>query len=120
VLSGGYYDAYYRRAQQVRTLIRRDFAEAFAHCDVLLAPVAPTPAFRAGQMSSPLEMYLSDIYTLSANLAGVPGISVPWALSASGLPIGVQVLGPALGEVAILCTAALLEQATGGTRFPDL
>jgi aspartyl-tRNA(Asn)/glutamyl-tRNA(Gln) amidotransferase subunit A len=120
VLSGGYYDAYYRRAQQVRTLIRDDFVRAFASCDVLLAPVAPTPAFRAGQMSSPLEMYLSDIYTISANLAGIPGISVPCGRSAAGLPIGVQILGPALGEVRVLQTAALLEQAMGGTRFPEL
>jgi len=120
VLSSGYYDAYYRRAQQVRTLIRHDFTAAFGACDVLLAPVAPTPAFRTGQMSSPLEMYLSDIYTISANLAGVPGVSVPWGQPAGGLPIGVQVLGPALGEVAILRTAALLEQASGGTRFPDV
>jgi aspartyl-tRNA(Asn)/glutamyl-tRNA(Gln) amidotransferase subunit A len=120
VLSSGYYDAYYRRAQQVRTLIRNDFADAFAHCDVLLAPVAPTPAFRIGQMSSPLEMYLSDIYTISVNLAGIPGISVPWARSADGLPIGVQVLGPALGETTILRTAAVLEQAAGGTCFPEL
>ena len=120
VLSGGYYDAYYRRAQQVRALIRDDFVRAFTSCDVLLAPVAPTPAFRAGQMSSPLEMYLSDIYTISANLAGLPGISVPCGLSASGLPIGVQILGPALGEVTLLQTAALLEQAMGGTRFPEV
>jgi aspartyl-tRNA(Asn)/glutamyl-tRNA(Gln) amidotransferase subunit A len=120
VLSSGYYEAYYRRAQQVRTVIRDDFVRAFASCDVLLAPVAPTPAFRAGQMSSPLEMYLSDIYTISANLAGIPGISVPCAQSASGLPIGVQILGPALGEVTLLQTAALLEQAAGGTRFPEL
>jgi aspartyl-tRNA(Asn)/glutamyl-tRNA(Gln) amidotransferase subunit A len=120
VLSSGYYDAYYRRAQQVRTVIRADFVRAFASCDVLLAPVAPTPAFRAGQMSSPLEMYLSDIYTISANLAGIPGISVPCGLSAAGLPIGVQILGPAMGEVTLLQTAALLEQAVGGTRFPEL
>ena len=120
VLSSGYYDAYYRRAQQARTLIRADFERAFAACDVMLAPVAPTSAFRVGQMSSPLEMYLSDIYTISANLAGIPGISVPCGHSTSGLPLGVQILGPALGEVILLQTAALLEQAIGGPRFAEL
>jgi len=120
VLSSGYYEAYYRRAQQVRTLIRDDFVQAFQECDVLLAPVAPTPPFRTGQMSSPLEMYLSDIYTISANLAGIPGISLPCGFSASGLPIGVQILGPVLGEGRILRTASVLEQAQGGTRFPEL
>ena len=120
VLSSGYYDAYYRRAQQARALIRDDFRRAFTQCDVLLAPVAPTPAFRIGQMSSPLEMYLSDIYTISANLAGIPGLSLPCGLSADGLPIGVQILGAALGEDVVLRAAAVLEQDVGGTRFPEL
>ncbi len=118
VLSSGYYDAYYRRAQQVRALIRDDFTRAFQDCDVILSPVAPTTAFRAGAMTSPLEMYLSDIYTISANLAGIPGLSLPCGQSSAGLPIGVQVLGPALGEAAVLRAGAALEESLGGTRFP--
>ncbi len=110
VLSSGYYDAYYLRAQKVRTLMRRDFEQAFEQCDVILSPGAPGPAFRLGEISDPLEMYLSDIYTIPVNLAGNCGISVPVGSSSAGLPIGVQVIGDALNENAILQTAHWLEQ----------
>ena len=111
-LSTGYYDAYYLKAQKVRTLIRQDFDKAFSQCDVLLSPVAPTTAFKLGeQIDNPLQMYLNDIYTASVNLAGIPGISVPFATSATdGLPIGAQLLAPVLGEEVLLRTAYALEQ----------
>ena len=109
-LSAGYYDAYYRKAQQVRTLIREDFARAFAACDVLLSPVAPTTAFRLGeQLDDPLQMYLNDIYTVSVNLAGIPAISVPFAQNRGDLPIGVQLLAPPLEEARLLGAAYALE-----------
>ena len=102
VLSAGYYDAYYVKAQRVRTLIRRDFEEAFASCDAILTPTTPEVAFPLGAKSDdPLSMYLSDVYTVSANLAGLPGLSIPCGLS-DGMPVGFQLLGPALGEAAIL------------------
>ncbi len=109
VLSSGYYDAYYLRAQKVRTLIRRDFEAAFKKCDAILAPTSPTTACKKGALATPLEMYLQDIYTISANLAGICGISLPCGADADGLPIGLQILGPALGEAAILRTAAAVE-----------
>jgi len=112
-LSAGYYDAYYLKAQKVRTLIRQDFAQAFEECDVLLAPVAPTTAFRLGEnIADPLQMYLNDIYTASVNLAGIPGISIPCATAADGLPIGVQILAPHFREETLLRTAYTLEQST--------
>ncbi len=112
-LSAGYYDAYYRKAQQVRTLIRQDFEKAFTTCDILLSPVAPTTAFRLGeQTDDPLQMYLNDIYTASVNLAGIPGISVPYANGADGLPIGVQLLAPPLEEAKLLRMAYALERTT--------
>lgn len=111
-LSAGYYDAYYRKAQQVRTLIREDFARAFTSCDVLISPVAPTTAFRLGeQLDDPLQMYLNDIYTASVNLAGIPAISVPFAHNRAALPIGVQLLAPPLKEARLLRTAHALERA---------
>ena len=110
-LSAGYYDDYYRKAQQVRTLIRQDFEKAFESCDILLSPVAPTTAFRLGeQLDDPLQMYLNDIYTASVNLAGIPGISVPFTRSENDLPIGVQLLAPALEEGRLLRTAYALER----------
>ncbi len=109
VLSSGYYDAYYAKALKVRALIRNDFAEAFKKCDVILAPCSPTPAVRFGEFATPLQMYLADIYTISANLAGICGASVPCSLSAAGLPIGAQLLGPVLGEKAILKVARAVE-----------
>jgi aspartyl-tRNA(Asn)/glutamyl-tRNA(Gln) amidotransferase subunit A len=112
-LSAGYYDAYYGKASQVRTLIRQDFKTAFERCDVIVAPVAPTPAFEIGEkIDDPLTMYLSDIFTLSASLAGLPGISVPCGFSATGLPIGLQLLGTHLNEAALLRVAYNFEQET--------
>jgi len=112
-LSAGYYEAYYKKASQVRMLIRRDFDAAFNKCAAIAAPVAPTPAFRIGEkIDDPLTMYLSDIFTISANLAGIPGISVPCGFSSLGLPIGLQILGPPFGEPVVLQTAYAFEQAT--------
>src|SRR5687767_11604100 len=112
VLSSGYYDAYYLKAQQVRTLIRRDFLRAFETCDAVLTPTTPTPAFRLGEKTDdPLSMYLSDIYTCMANLAGVPGVSVPCGLSSEGLPVGFQLMGRHWGEPDILRLAHAYEQA---------
>jgi len=112
-LSAGYYDAYYGKASQVRTLIMDDFKKAFATCDVIVCPVAPTAAFKIGEkIDDPLTMYLSDIFTLSANLAGIPGMSVPCGFSADGLPIGLQILGNHFNEEMILKVAYGFEQAT--------
>lgn len=113
-LSSGYYDAYYLRAQQMRTLIRQDFEQAFAKCDVIITPTAPTTAFPFGsKVNDPLQMYLNDIYTIPANLAGLPAVSVPCGVSGSGLPIGLQVLGKAFDERTVLRTAHVYEQARG-------
>ncbi len=113
VLSAGYYDAYYRKASQVRTLIRRDFLDAFEKCDAILAPVSPIAAFRLGEkMDDPLQMYLSDVFTLPASLAGIPGISTPCGFTSQNLPIGLQILGPHFREELILRIACQFEQAT--------
>jgi aspartyl-tRNA(Asn)/glutamyl-tRNA(Gln) amidotransferase subunit A len=105
VLSSGYYDAYYLKAAKVRTLVTRDFERAFEHCDIIMSPVSPTPAFKLGEKTSdPLQMYLTDIYTVSANLAGIPEISVP-AGSVDGLPVGVQFMAPKWREATLLKTA---------------
>ena len=121
-LSAGYYDAYYKKASQVRTLIMRDFAQAFETCDVLLAPVAPTPAFRLGEkVEDPLAMYLSDIYTLPPSLAGIAGMSVPCGFSGQGLPIGLQILGKHFYEEKLIRVAYNFEQATDfHTKKPNL
>jgi aspartyl-tRNA(Asn)/glutamyl-tRNA(Gln) amidotransferase subunit A len=112
-LSSGYYDAYYKKASQVRTLIMEDFKKAFDICDVIVSPVAPTPAFKIGEKSDdPLTMYLSDIFTLSANLAGIPGMSVPCGFSKGGLPVGLQIMGKHFSEGVLLKTAYNFEQAT--------
>jgi len=112
-LSAGYYDAYYGKASQVRTLITRDFQSAFQTCDVILSPVAPETAFNIGEKADdPLKMYLSDIFTLSANLAGIPGMSVPCGFSQAGLPIGLQILGAHFSEETLLKVAYNFEQAT--------
>ncbi len=112
-LSAGYYDAYYGKASQVRTLIMEDFKKAFEECDVLLSPVAPTPAFTLGENTDdPLTMYLSDIFTLSANLAGIPGLSIPCGFSRDGLPIGLQLMGRHFDEGTLLKAAYNFEQAT--------
>lgn len=111
VLSSGYYDAYYRKAQQVRRLIQNDFLNAFQSVDCLLTPIAPTTAFRLGEnLDDPLQMYLNDIYTVSANLAGIPGLCVPAGKDAQGLPIGVQLLGKHFGEATILRVGDFLER----------
>lgn len=110
VLSSGYYDAYYLRAQKARTLIRRDFEEAFKSCDVMLTPVTPTTAFKFGEKADPLQMYLSDIYTIALNLSGNCGISIPAGIdSENGMPVGIQLLGSFLDESRLLKTAASLE-----------
>ena len=121
-LSSGYYDAYYNKASQVRTLIMEDYTKAFETCDAVLSPVAPTPAFKIGEKSEdPLTMYLSDIYTLSANLAGIPGLSVPCGFSESGLPIGVQIMGKHFNEAMVLKIGHHFEQATDfHLKKPDL
>ncbi len=112
-LSAGYYDAYYGKASQIRTLIIEDFAGAFKTCDVIVSPVAPTPAVKLGEMvDDPLTMYLSDIFTLSANLAGIPGISVPGGFSHDDLPIGLQIMAPHFNEGMLLKVAYNFEQAT--------
>ena len=104
-LSSGYYDAYYGKAQKVRTLIKQDFEKAFNKVDVILTPTAPGPAFKIGEKSDPLQMYLSDIFTISCNLAGIPGISVPCGYSKAGLPIGLQIMGKLFKEEDVLKTA---------------
>jgi aspartyl-tRNA(Asn)/glutamyl-tRNA(Gln) amidotransferase subunit A len=112
-LSAGYYDAYYGKASQVRTLLMEDFKSAFESCDVVLCPVAPTPAFKIGEkVDDPLMMYLTDIFTLSANLAGIPGMSVPCGFSKEGLPIGLQIMGRHFNEEMLFKVAYNFEQAT--------
>jgi len=111
-LSAGYYEAYYGKAQAVRTLIRRDFEAAFEHVDLIAAPVTPSPAFKLGEkLQDPLQMYLSDIYTISVNLAGIPAISIPCGFSKAGLPIGLQLLGRPFQEDVVLRGAHAYEQA---------
>jgi len=112
-LSAGYYDAYYLKAQQVRTLIRRDFDQAFQRCEALVTPVAPTTAFRLGEkVADPLTMYLSDIFTISVNLAGLPSLALPCGFDGSGLPIGLQVIGRPFDEETVLRVGAAYEHAT--------
>jgi aspartyl-tRNA(Asn)/glutamyl-tRNA(Gln) amidotransferase subunit A len=122
VLSAGYYDAYYRKASQVRTLMRGDFEEAFHKVDVILAPTAPTPAFKIGEKAEdPLQMYLSDIFTIPVNLAGIPAISIPCGFSREGLPIGLQIMGKHFDEGMLLKVAHAFEQNTDfHLRKPDL
>jgi len=120
-LSAGYYDAYYGKAQSVRTLVRREFAAAFARVDLIVAPTTPNVAFRHGEKEDPLSMYLNDVFTIPGNLAGIPGVSVPCGFSAAGLPIGLQVLGRPLDEAHVLRLAYGYEQATTWrSRRPEL
>jgi aspartyl-tRNA(Asn)/glutamyl-tRNA(Gln) amidotransferase subunit A len=120
VLSSGYYDAYYRKAGQVRTLIKRDFDRAFEQCDLIMTPVAPTTAFRIGEkVEDPLTMYLSDIFTIPVNLAGLPGLSVPCGFDRSGLPIGLQIIGKPLDEALMLQAAYVLESEMRLKKIPD-
>jgi aspartyl-tRNA(Asn)/glutamyl-tRNA(Gln) amidotransferase subunit A len=112
-LSSGYYDAYYLKALKVRNLIRADFTEAFEKCDCIMMPVSPTTAFKIGEkIDDPLTMYLSDIYTIAANLAGIPGISIPCGFDEDNLPIGLQILAPAFGEQKLLQIARMFEKQT--------
>jgi len=119
VLSAGYYDAYYRKAQQVRALIRKDFLDAFKQCDAIITPTSPTAAFSLGEkVDDPLAMYLNDIYTVTANLAGVPGLSAPCGLSSERLPIGYQLLGPYWSEPTLFNLAYAYEEAKPFTEKP--
>ena len=121
VLSSGYYDAYYAKAQKVRTLLKQDFADAFEKCDAILTPTAPTTAFKFGEKSDdPLAMYLSDIYTASANLSGIPGISVPCGFSADGLPIGLQLVGKPWAESLLLNLAIIYEKEFPRGKKPSV
>ena len=114
VLSAGYYDAYYRKAQQVRTLIRGDYARAFEVCDVLAGPTTPGPAWRLGErVEDPLQMYLADVFTVGVNLAGLPALSIPCGFSAEGLPVGLQLIGPALDEAVVLRAGDAYQRETG-------
>jgi len=120
VLSAGYYDAYYLKAQKVRTLIKRDFDEAWGRVDVVLTPTTPTPAFAQGEKSGdPIAMYLEDIFTVTVNMAGLPGISVPAGLSAEGTPMGLQLIGRPFDEATLFRAAARIEAAAGRFPVPD-
>jgi aspartyl-tRNA(Asn)/glutamyl-tRNA(Gln) amidotransferase subunit A len=119
-LSAGYYDAYYLRAQKVRTLVRRDFDEAFRSCDVVAGPVAPTVAFRLGERTAdPLQMYLADIFTITCNLAALPGLSVPCGVhAATSLPVGLQLVGRPFDEATLLRAARAVEREVGPVPAP--
>jgi aspartyl-tRNA(Asn)/glutamyl-tRNA(Gln) amidotransferase subunit A len=120
VLSAGYYDAYYLKAQKVRSLIAHDFRQAFSEVDVLLTPTAPSAAFGIGEKSNdPLSMYLNDVFTVTVNLAGLPGISVPAGLSKEGLPLGLQLIGRGFDEETLFRTAHKLEEAAQFTAAPE-
>ncbi len=120
-LSAGYYEAFYRKASQIRTLIIRDFEEAFSEVDLILMPASPTPAFRLGEKTDdPLQMYLSDIYTIPVNLAGLPGLSLPVGFTEEGLPVGVQIIGPQLADAPVLRLGHTLEKTLGLNLQPPL
>jgi aspartyl-tRNA(Asn)/glutamyl-tRNA(Gln) amidotransferase subunit A len=119
VLSAGYYDAYYVRAQKVRTLIKRDFDEAWNKVDVMLTPATPSAAFAPGEITDPLQMYLNDVFTVTVNMAGLPGIAVPAGLSAEGLPLGLQLIGKPFDEETLFQTAFAIEQAAGKYVAPQ-
>ena len=122
VLSAGYYDAYYLRAQKVRTLIKRDFETAFADgIDAILTPATPSAAFGIGEMAEadPVQMYLNDVFTVTVNLAGLPGAAVPAGLDAGGLPLGLQVIGRPWDEAGMLDVAYALEAASGFAAKPE-
>ncbi len=119
VLSAGYYDAYYVRAQKVRSLIKRDFETAWSKADVLLTPATPSPAFAPGEITDPVQMYLNDIFTVTVNMAGLPGIAVPAGLSTDGLPLGLQLIGRPFGEETLFQMANAIEQAAGRHAAPQ-
>ena len=118
VLSAGYYDAYYVKAQKVRTLIKRDFDEAWSKVDVVLTPATPSPAFAPGEITDPVEMYLNDIFTVTVNMAGLPGIAVPAGLSENGLPLGLQLIGKPFDEETLFRTGYAIELAAGKFTAP--
>lgn len=121
VLSAGYYEAYYHKAQQVRSLLKQDFKNAFDRCDAIITPTSPTPAFLLGEkVDDPLAMYLNDIYTVTANLAGIPGLSVPCGLSAGRLPIGFQLLGTYWSESTLFKLAHAYETARPFSERPPV
>ena len=120
VLSAGYYDAYYVRAQKIRTLIKRDFEQAWDKVDVVLTPATPSPAFAPGEISDPVQMYLNDIFTVTVNMAGLPGIAVPAGISKDGLPLGLQLIGKAFDEETLFTAAAAIEQVAGGYQAPKV
>jgi aspartyl-tRNA(Asn)/glutamyl-tRNA(Gln) amidotransferase subunit A len=120
VLSAGFYDAYYTQAQKVRALIAQDFAKAFEACDVILAPTAPSAAFGLGEnVDDPLKMYLNDVFAVPASLAGLPAMSVPGGLSKDGLPLGLQIIGPAFDEQAVLNAGLAIEQRAAFSARPE-
>ncbi len=120
-LSAGYYEAYYGKAQRVRTLVRRDFQQAFERVDLLVCPTAPSVAFKLGDKEDPLQMYLCDVFTIPVNLAGLPGLSLPGGFTATGLPIGLQLIGKPFDEATLLSAAYAYEQVTPWhTRAPEL
>jgi aspartyl-tRNA(Asn)/glutamyl-tRNA(Gln) amidotransferase subunit A len=119
-LSAGYYDEFYLKASKVRTLIQRDYVQAFERCDLLVVPAAPSPAFKLGAVKDPLSMYQLDVFTLPPSLAGVPAIATPVGLSAGGLPIGLQLVGPHFSEARLVRAAHALEQAVGWQVRPQL
>ena len=121
VLSAGYYDAYYLRAQKVRALILRDFTDVFANVDALITPTTPSAAFAQGEkMDDPIQMYLNDLFTVGANLAGVPAISVPAGLDSNGLPLGLQIMGKPFDEETAFAVSAEIERAAGFSALPQL
>lgn len=119
VLSAGYYDAYYAKAQKVRTLIKRDFDTAFADVDVMLTPATPSAAFAPGEITDPVQMYLNDIFTVTVNMAGLPGIAIPAGLSGEGLPLALQLIGKPFDEETLFRTAHVMEEDAGFTARPD-
>jgi aspartyl-tRNA(Asn)/glutamyl-tRNA(Gln) amidotransferase subunit A len=120
VLSAGYYDAYYIKAQKVRTLIKQDFDIAFEKVDAILTPATPSPAFGIGEKGGdPIEMYLNDIFTVTVNMAGLPGISVPAGRSKDGLPLGLQIIGKAFDEETVLQAGQVIEDAAGRYDAPE-
>ena len=119
VLSAGFYDAYFKKAQKVRTLIKDDFDKAFESVDIILTPVSPTTAFKLTDKKTPIELYLEDIFTLSANLAGIPGLSIPAGVS-NGLPVGIQLLGKAFGEGDLIKAGSAFEKIRGEWKLPEL
>jgi aspartyl-tRNA(Asn)/glutamyl-tRNA(Gln) amidotransferase subunit A len=118
VLSAGYYDAYYVRAQKVRTLIKRDFDEAWSKADVVLSPATPNAAFAPGDITDPVQMYLNDVFTVTVNMAGLPGISVPAGLSREGLPLGLQLIGKPFDEPMLFQVAHAIERVAGSFQTP--